>query len=80
VLGTLRSTGAAAVTIGHPAAGCAGNIVLGSVRVDATVGPSVIGGNGILGRLACSGNDPLPTDGGSANTVLGRRTGQCAGL
>jgi uncharacterized repeat protein (TIGR01451 family) len=80
VLGTLRTTGAAAVTIGDPANGCAANIILGTVQIDSTAGPSVIGGNGILGKLACAGNDPPPTNGGSRNTVLGRRTGQCAGL
>jgi hexosaminidase len=80
VLGNVRSTGASAVTIGDPGNGCAGNIILGSVRVDSTAGPSVIGGNGILGTLACTANEPPPVNGGSANTVLGGRTGQCSGL
>jgi uncharacterized repeat protein (TIGR01451 family) len=80
VLGTLRSKDAAAVTIGDPANGCPGNIVLGAIQVTGTSGPTVIGGNGILGKLACTGNDPAPTNGGSRNTVLGKKSGQCAKL
>jgi hypothetical protein len=34
--------------------------------------------NTITGPLACSGNAPAPVDGGQANTVTGRRGGQCS--
>lgn len=80
ILGAVESKGSAAVTFGDPANGCGANVVIGAVTVNDTAGPSVIGGNGIAGKLACSGNVPAPTNGGAPNTVLGKRSGQCAKL
>jgi hypothetical protein len=42
--------------------------------------PVVLSGSTVIGSLACSGNEPAPADGGRANTVVGRATGQCARL
>ncbi|MPZ26603.1 MAG: hypothetical protein GEV12_09115 [Micromonosporaceae bacterium] len=43
--------------------------------------PVVVSGNWIVGSLFCTGNQPAPTDGGTANTVLGgQKLDQCAHL
>jgi alpha-tubulin suppressor-like RCC1 family protein len=42
-------------------------------------GATVIKANTFLASLACSGNNPAPTNSGEPNTA-GSRTGQCAGL
>jgi hypothetical protein len=76
----VQIAGSSAVRLGDPAAGCAPNAFFGSVRETGTVGPTVIGGNLIVGPLTCSGNNPPPTNNGAPNTVAGRRSGQCAGL
>ena len=56
-----------------------GSTVTGAVSVTSDVGgPTVIEGNHITGALACSGNTPAPTDGGTGNTVTGARSGQCS--
>lgn len=78
--GPLDVTGGSGVMIGDVATGCEGNRVTGTVSVVGTNGPSVIGGNQITGRLACSGNSPAPVNNGFPNTVMGPRTGQCSGL
>jgi hypothetical protein len=53
--------------------------VTGAVSVTGNVGvPTTIEGNHITGALACSGNTPAPTDGGTGNTVTGARSGQCS--
>lgn len=44
-----------------------------------TVGTAVIKANTIYGTLACSGNNPPPTNAGQPNTAAAE-TGQCAGL
>jgi uncharacterized repeat protein (TIGR01451 family) len=80
LIGDAALAGGSAVTFGDPANGCGGNTVLGKVAVTGTDGPSVIGGNHIIGRLSCSGNEPPPVNNGSANSVLGKKTGQCSGL
>ncbi|MBO0610741.1 S8 family serine peptidase [Myceligenerans salitolerans] len=79
VTGTLTVTSSSGVTIGDPAANCAGNRVTGPVTVTRSEGP-VIGDNRITGPLACYRNDPEPTDNGSPNTVTGRQFGQCRDL
>jgi uncharacterized repeat protein (TIGR01451 family) len=76
----VQIAGSSAVRLGDPAAGCAPNAFFGSVRVTGTVGPTVIGGNLIVGPLTCSGNNPPPTNNGAPNTVVGRRSGHGAGL
>jgi hypothetical protein len=42
--------------------------------------PVVVSGNTINGALACSGNTPAPAHLGSANTVNGPASGQCADI
>ncbi|MET0459049.1 MAG: pre-peptidase C-terminal domain-containing protein, partial [Ilumatobacteraceae bacterium] len=78
--GTVRLDGSSAVRFGDPSVGCGPNAVLGRVEVTNTAGPSVIGGNGIIGVFACTGNVPPPVNNGSPNSVLGLRQGQCATL
>jgi hypothetical protein len=52
----------------------------GNVEVeDSASGGSLIGGNNIGGNLKCQGNGNF-TDNGLANTVGGKKLGQCAGL
>jgi hypothetical protein len=41
---------------------------------------TLVAGNAINGKLACSGNDPAPTNNNLPNMVIGRRTNQCAAL
>ena len=81
VQGTTTLTGGSAVYLGDPLTDCAGNTLNGSVTVsDTTPGPTVIAGNFVMGRLACTGNSPPPTNHARSNFVLGGRTGQCIGL
>jgi hypothetical protein len=42
--------------------------------------PIVVSGNTVVGPLACSGNQPPPTNDGQPNTVSGPKSGQCSGL
>lgn len=79
LLGRVTLSGGSAVTLGD-AAECGPNTILGPVTVTNTDGPSVIAGNLIIGRLACSGNVPPPVNNGSPNHVIGVKTGQCSGL
>ena len=39
---------------------------------------TIVSHDTISGRLACSGNVPPPSNAGSANSVSGHRSGQCA--
>ena len=80
VTGPLRLTGNDSVTIGDPTIGCDPNRLTGAVTLSGTDGPSVLAGNIIVGALSCTGNDPPPTNKGFPNGVLGRTSGQCAGL
>ena len=80
VEGPVRLTGIASVTIGDPNLGCAPNSVDGSVTLKGTIGPSVVAGNTITGKLACTGNAPAPVNRGLLNTVEGPATGQCKAL
>jgi hypothetical protein len=80
LIAAVSIAGSSAVRLGDPVAGCAANALLGSVKVTGTVGPTVIGGNLIIGPLACTGNIPPPTNHGAPNQVFGRKTGQCVGL
>jgi hypothetical protein len=58
-----------------------GNDVIGPVKLlHNSKSPATVGGNRILGLLACIGNSPPPTDGGSTNMVAGPSFGQCEGL
>ena len=79
VTGPVRLTGSSAVTLGDPTVGCAPNRT-GPVSLTSTDGPSILAGNRINGKLSCTGNDPPPTNKGFPNEVLGRTSGQCAGL
>jgi hypothetical protein len=78
--GPVRLVGGASVSLGDPILGCAPNLVDGTVTLKDTAGPSVIAGNTITGKLACSGNAPAPVDRGLPNQVLGPATGQCKSL
>lgn len=80
VTGPVTLTGGSGVTLGDPGSGCAGNTVTGPVSVTDTEGRSVIADNRIVGPLTCSTNEPPPVNEGFANSVLGPRAGQCAGL
>jgi hexosaminidase len=42
-------------------------------------GPTVVKTNTIFGTLACSGNNPPPSNAGQPNTAASK-TGQCAAL
>jgi hypothetical protein len=55
---------------------------LAYVENNAATAPAVItvSGNTVTGSLYCTGNNPAPTDNGTANTVSGTATGQCAGI
>ncbi|GAB4086003.1 S8 family serine peptidase [Myceligenerans cantabricum] len=77
--GALTVVRSAGVTIGDPAADCAGNRVIGPVTVSRSEGP-VIGDNEITGTLVCVRNDPPPTNNGAPNTVRGKHLGQCRDL
>jgi uncharacterized repeat protein (TIGR01451 family) len=79
-VGGLSLNSSSAVTFGDPTNGCDGNSVIGPVKVTDTAGPSVIGGNTIVGILACRGNEPAPVNNGEENRVLGIKTGQCRTL
>jgi hypothetical protein len=53
----------------------------GNVEVeDNTSGDFVVGGNNIGGNLKCQGNGKVSDGGFGANTVGGKKLGQCAGL
>ncbi|MBB4909709.1 ExeM/NucH family extracellular endonuclease [Actinophytocola algeriensis] len=45
-----------------------------------TGGAAVVAGNTVTGPLACTGNNPPPTNDGRKNTVRGPASGQCAKL
>lgn len=57
-----------------------GNLVSGDVTINNNgPGNTVVKGNTISLTLACSGNEPPPTNAGQPNTA-GTKTGQCATL
>lgn len=91
--GTLTTNGAADVEIIGTSVdgavriqGTTGNItIFGSslnqavtLTANRTVRPPVLAGNRLGATLACDGNTAAPQDHGSANTVAGGATGQCA--
>jgi hypothetical protein len=76
----VRLTGGASVTVGDPNLGCAANDIDGSLTLKGTAGPSVLAGNTIAGKLACTGNAPAPVNRGLLNHVEGPATGQCKAL
>jgi hypothetical protein len=80
VAGPVRLLGGASVTVGDPHLGCAPNTIDGSLTLKDTGGTSVLAGNTITGKLACSGNSPAPVNRGLVNVVLGPATGQCKSL
>ena len=55
------------------------NDVTGDAAFNYNTGGLTIGGNTFNQDLACSNNNPAPTNGGLLNTVLSLRTGQCRG-
>jgi len=75
-IGTLSLTGnTAGVVLGGSQT--SGNVVVN----DNSGGPITVKGNTIKpGGLACTGNNPAPTNSGQTNTAAGGKTGQCAGL
>ncbi|WP_246076185.1 GH92 family glycosyl hydrolase [Amycolatopsis cihanbeyliensis] len=92
ITGPVTATGAASVLlhgteVGGPVAltRASGPVALESVDIGGPVtltgnpGP-LVAASGIRGPLACTANDPPPTDHGLANTVRGPATGQCRDL
>ena len=77
--GVVVSGAGVPLTIGDPSAGCAGNRVAGNVSLIGNTAGVTVAANIVSGTLACSGNNPPPTNGGQPNTA-GAKTGQCAGL
>ena len=78
-----RLTGGITVEGATGSVAIAGNRITGRVNLhDNSTGlrPVVLSGNSISGPLACTGNEPAPTDDDVANQVVGRVTGQCADL
>lgn len=65
---------AAPVTLGQGGA-CAGNTVLGNIRVENNTAATTVIGNQLSGNLQCSGNTSIT---GSGNTAQGHKQGQCA--
>jgi hypothetical protein len=55
------------------------NIVSRHVTVNNNAGAVVIKGNTVFQTLACSGNNPAPTNAGQTNAAASK-TGQCSGL
>ena len=55
------------------------NTVSGDVRVENNPSLAVVKANTIYATLACSGNNPAPTNAGQTNTAAAK-TGQCAAL
>jgi hypothetical protein len=58
----------------------AGNTISGPVTITANSNGVLVAANTISGPLSCSGNNPIPADGGQANKVSGPATGQCSTL
>lgn len=95
ITGPVRATDAESVVVtstdvGGPVSviGGTGEIALdhltveGPLRVtgnDTAPVPIVVSANTVAGTLTCTGNAPVPTDLGWANTVSGRTSGQCGG-
>ncbi|HVL05012.1 MAG TPA: PQQ-dependent sugar dehydrogenase [Acidimicrobiales bacterium] len=71
--GPVRVAGNRAVTFGA-------NTVTHNATIEGNgPGSTVIKANDVFGTLACSGNNPAPTDAGQSNTA-GAKTGQCTAL
>jgi hypothetical protein len=71
--------GAVTVNASNGKVRVASNGIGGQVTASANVLGTTISANRIGGALTCSGNIPAPVNGGAANTVSGKRTGQtCA--
>jgi hypothetical protein len=71
------------LTLSGDTGGIAVNVssVDGAVHVENNAGPSVtVAGNTVNGSLYCTGNNPVPTDNNSINTVSGTATDQCAAI
>lgn len=73
IRGPLGVTGAGSASL-------SGSLVRGPVSITGVTGGVTLSGNRIEGPLACTFNDPPPTDGGVPNEVRGPASGQCAGF
>lgn len=72
-------SGSVSLTGSSGGADVGGNTVSGGITVNNdTAGVTEIEHNTIKGTLSCSGNAPAPTDDSQPNTVVGKRSGQCA--
>lgn len=71
--GGLASTSAATIEVTDSS-------IAGAVSIVGTTGGTTISGTEISGPLACSGNDPAPSNLGVPNMVSGPRAGQCSEL
>jgi Tol biopolymer transport system component len=72
--GTVNLTAIMATTFGANTVSHATSVTNGGA------GATVIKANVLYGTLACSGNNPAPTNAGQPNTGPGSKTGQCSGL
>ena len=80
-IAAISIAGSSAVRLGDPVAGCAANVFLGSVKVTGTVGPTVIGGNLIIGSAGVHREQPGAHQQRLARTLSSdRKSGQCVGL
>lgn len=64
----------AAVVIGSPSTGCAGNVITGNLQIDSNVAPVKVFGNQIHQNLQCGGNAAIT---GGGNTAK-KKQGQCS--
>ncbi|MEV0644877.1 lamin tail domain-containing protein [Phytomonospora sp. NPDC050363] len=80
LLGALSVRGGTGPVVLGDGGECAANTLTGVISLSGNTGGVLVGGNRITGALSCSGNDPAPVNGGFANRVLGRASGQCSGL
>ncbi|MEV6973708.1 FG-GAP-like repeat-containing protein [Kitasatospora sp. NPDC093806] len=80
-VGALRIAGTTGpVVVGAPEQGCAADRIDGPAVFDGNRGGTEVAGNTITGPLDCARNTPPPVNGGSANSVAGPRTRECAAL
>jgi predicted alpha-1,2-mannosidase len=73
VKGALTATGSGTISMENA-------VVSGSVTLTGNDGSSVVAANRITGKLTCTKNDPAPVNNSLANSVKGKRLGQCAKL
>jgi endo-1,4-beta-xylanase len=94
VIGTISATGAQWVDLRGGGTGplsvsgttahlsLTDTVIAGAAQLtnNVTPGPIVVADNTVVGVLACSGNQPAPTNNGERNLIIGVATGQCRGL